>query len=64
MDNNLKEQYFDEDKTESINLREQIELYLVHWKWFALGVFLMLVGAYLFLRYSTPVYKATSVIML
>ena len=64
MDNNLKEQYFDEDKTESINLREQIELYLIHWKWFALGVFLMLVGAYLFLRYSTPVYKATSVIML
>lgn len=64
MDKNLKEQYFDEDKTESINLREQIELYLIHWKWFALGVFLMLVGAYLFLRYSTPVYKATSVIML
>ncbi|MGE4346885.1 MAG: GumC family protein [Flavobacteriaceae bacterium] len=64
MDNNLKEQYFDEDKTESINLREQIELYLIHWKWFALGVFLMLVGAYLFLRYSTPVYKANSVIML
>jgi len=64
MDKNLKEQYFDEDKTESINLREQIELYLIHWKWFALGVFLMLVGAYLFLRYSTPVYKTTSVIML
>lgn len=64
MDKNLKEQYFDEDKTENINLREQIELYLIHWKWFALGVFLMLVGAYLFLRYSTPVYKATSVIML
>lgn len=64
MDNNLKEHYFDEDKTENINLREQVEQYLVHWKWFVAGAFLMLVGAYLYLRYSTPVYKATSVIML
>lgn len=46
------------------NLREQIELYLRHWFWFIFGVFLSLVGAYLYLRYSTPLYKTTTSIII
>src|SRR5690606_25607996 len=64
MNNNSQDNFFDDDKTESLNLREQVELYLVHWRWFVLAIILMLVGAHLYLRYSTPIYQAASVIML
>src|SRR5690606_7504111 len=46
------------------NLREQLEVYLRHWFWFIFGVFLALVGAYLYLRYSTPLFKTTTSIII
>src|SRR5690606_5314251 len=45
------------------NLKEEVYKYLSNWKWFVLGVFVSLVCAYLFLRYSIPQYKATSTIL-
>lgn len=46
------------------NLREQLELYLRNWFWFIFGVILALVGAYMYLRYSTPLYKTTTSIII
>lgn len=40
------------------SFREQIERYSMQWKWFALGVFIMLSLAYFYLRYLVPQYKA------
>ena len=45
------------DIDESLNLREQLENYLFHWKWFVLGVALALLGAYLYLRYTKPIHR-------
>lgn len=50
-------------KEADVNIQEQLEKYIVHWKWFALAIILSLLVAYIFLRYSTPLYKATSTII-
>lgn len=49
---------------EQLNIREQIDKYLVHWKWFVISAIVFVCGAFLYLRYSTNVYKATSIVML
>ncbi|MGY0408685.1 MAG: GumC family protein, partial [Polaribacter sp.] len=54
--------HFKENNT--INIREEIEKYVFYWKWFVLGVFLSLVMAFLYLRYATPQYIATTTIMI
>ena len=56
-------QNFDEDLNQNINLREQFEKYSVHWKWFVLGVIMSVFLAFLYLRYSVPMYNATSTIL-
>jgi len=35
-------QSFDEDLDQNINFREQLEKYLIHWKWFVFGLFVSL----------------------
>jgi uncharacterized protein involved in exopolysaccharide biosynthesis len=50
--------------TDTINIREELEKYIIHWKWFLLGGVLALLLAFVYLRYSTPKYKATTSIMI
>lgn len=50
-------------KEEDNNLREEIDKYLFQWKWFVLGVIITLTGAFLYLRYSTPIYQSTATIL-
>lgn len=52
-----------EEEEESINIAELAQQYLNHWKWFVLSVFLCLVVALSYLRYTTPIYKASSTIL-
>jgi capsular exopolysaccharide synthesis family protein len=56
-------QNFEEDLDQNINFREQFEKYIIHWKWFSLGIILSLILAFLYLRYTVPVYNATSTIL-
>ena len=58
-DNFMTEEYQEED----IQLRAILEKYLIHWQWFGLGVLLCLVAAFLYLRYSTPQYQASTTIL-
>ncbi|KUJ61672.1 tyrosine protein kinase [Flavobacteriaceae bacterium CRH] len=52
-----------EDKTEDANLREQLYKYVIHWKWFLLSVVICLIAVFLYLRYATPIYQATTAIL-
>lgn len=45
------------------NLQEQLMYYLGYWKWFLICSFLGLVIAYAYLRYSTPIYRASTTIL-
>jgi capsular exopolysaccharide synthesis family protein len=46
------------------NLREFLEKYLYHWKWFVLGLVLALISAHLILRYIVPEYQVVSTILI
>ena len=48
---------------QSINLREEIEKYVYHWKWFLLGIFIALIGAFTYLRYTPNIYQVSSTIL-
>ena len=52
-----------DNKTEDVNLREQLDKYIIHWRWFLLSVVICLVAAFLYLRYATPIYQATTAIL-
>ena len=54
---------FLDDEIEETNLREQLEKYLVHWRWFLVSVLIGLVLAFLYLRYTRPTYEATTTIL-
>ncbi|WP_282148880.1 GumC family protein [Algibacter lectus] len=49
---------------ESINIRQQIEKYAFHWKWFALGAILSLIAAYVYLRYTPNIYEVSTTILI
>ena len=53
----------DEDQNEDFNLREAIDRYLDHWQWFVLAVCLCVTMAYVYLRYTTPQYQASTTIL-
>ena len=48
---------------EEINLKEILQKYLRFWPWFILGVVVLLFGAYVYLRYETPLYRSTATII-
>ncbi|MBI9041333.1 polysaccharide biosynthesis tyrosine autokinase [Lutibacter sp.] len=49
---------------EPMDYRAIIEKYLYHWKWFALGIVLAVVAAFLYLRYTPNEYLVTSAILI
>ena len=52
------------DEEQELTLREQLDSYLRYWPWFAVTVLLMLVGAFIYLRYTVPSYKVTATILI
>jgi tyrosine-protein kinase Etk/Wzc len=60
MNNNLMSE---DNQTDDFDLRMVLEKYLFHWQWFILGAFLCLTVAYVYLRYATPQYQASTTIL-
>jgi tyrosine-protein kinase Etk/Wzc len=54
---------FDDEYENDFDLKAFLDKYLVHWKWFALAIFVGLLGAFLYLRYTIPQHKATTTIL-
>ena len=52
---------FNED---TLNIREEIEKYVYHWKWFVLSIFLALVIVFIHLRYTPNLYEASATILI
>jgi len=53
----------EEDQNEDFNLRDSLEQYFNNWQWFVLAVCLCLTIAYVYLRYTTPQYQASTTIL-
>jgi tyrosine-protein kinase Etk/Wzc len=60
MENNY---ILDENQNEDFNLRDTLERYLNNWQWFVLAVCLSITIAYVYLRYTTPQYQASTTIL-
>lgn len=60
MSNNLMSE---DNQNDDFDLRMILEKYLIHWKWFILSSFLCLALAYVYLRYATPIYQASTTIL-
>ena len=52
-----------ENQNREFQLRNFIDHYLVHWKWFLIGTFISFTIAFIYLRYTTPQFKATATIL-
>lgn len=48
----------------TINIRAEIEKYLIYWKWFLLSIIFFIAFGYVYLRYKSPVYSATGTILI
>ena len=56
--------FIDEQHEEEPHLRELLEKYLRHWRWFLLGGIVCVATAFMYLRYATPVYKTQASIII
>ena len=55
--------YSSVEQESTINLREEFDKYFFHWHWFLLSLVVFVSIAFFYLRYSTPIYKATTTIL-
>ncbi len=51
------------EEEDSFNIAELAQQYMHHWKWFVLSIIMCLAAAFVYIRYTTPIYKATSTIL-
>ncbi|MFI3293391.1 MAG: polysaccharide biosynthesis tyrosine autokinase [Rikenellaceae bacterium] len=49
---------------ESVDIKELIFYYLQYWYWFVLSVVICVSGAFLYIRYTTPVYQVVSSVVI
>ena len=60
----MSELDFQEDNSESLDIKGLVMRYLRYWYLFVLGIALTLTAAHLYLRYSTPVYSVKATILI
>lgn len=54
---------FDEDQSE-INIQEVIKPYVRKWPWFIVSTIILLILAFLYLRYATPIYEIKTSVLI
>lgn len=64
MEFDQKNMFPDDNHDDSINFREVLEQYLIHFKWFVLCIFLFSILSFIYLRKETPKYEATATILI
>ncbi|MGB0427509.1 MAG: GumC family protein [Flavobacteriales bacterium] len=52
------------EENEALNIREEIDKYVVYWRWFILGLIVALLAAFVYLRYTPAQYNAISTILI
>ena len=63
MSNNTNDLNIWQEEEEDFNLRNFVFKYLRHWPWFVLSVLLCSTAAWLYLRYSTPIYEVSATLL-
>ena len=63
-DPNMKPQPRKDLPKEDFNIYEILFKYLAYWPWFVVSILLCLGGAYMYLRYSTPIYSTSAKVLI
>ena len=64
MENNQPNNKRQHQIEETLSMRNELEKYLYHWKWFVLSVFSALIVAFFYLRYATPKYEVETSLLI
>ncbi|TDE04777.1 GumC family protein [Flavobacterium sandaracinum] len=59
----MENDMLNENAEQDFQIRAVIDQYASHWKWFVIGVLISLFGAYVYLRYTVPQYRAATTIL-
>lgn len=57
---NLNENQSNQQEVEMFDIKQVLERYLRHWKWFALSIFTFLVMVFIYLKVTIPVYNTSA----
>ncbi len=52
------------ENDDSLNLRDELNKYLLHWKWFLLSVFVSFCIAFVYMRIASPIYEISSKLLI
>ncbi|OIP47576.1 MAG: chain length determinant protein [Flavobacteriaceae bacterium CG2_30_31_66] len=52
------------ENPDTINIKEYFQRYSIYWRWFLVGMLLSLILAFVYLRYTQPLYNASAYIMI
>jgi uncharacterized protein involved in exopolysaccharide biosynthesis len=52
------------ESSDTIDIKEELQKYLIHWKWFLIGISVSLSVAFIYLRYTTPQYSVDASILI
>ena len=64
MENNQPNNKRQHQIEETLSMRNELEKYLYHWKWFVISVFSALIVAFFYLRYATPKYEVETSLLI
>ena len=63
----MKENLYDElytEQEEQVDYKALFFKYLIHWKWFVASIVVCLIGGWIYLHYTTPVYSITGAVII
>ena len=59
-----QEEQYDEQPKSSFDFRQIYTTLILNWKWFVLSIIICLGAAYIYLRYSTPIYQSQAKLLI
>src|SRR5690554_2816772 len=57
---NLNENQSNQQEVEMFDIKQVLERYMRHWKWFALSIFTFLAMVFIYLKVTIPVYNTSA----
>ena len=52
------------EENDEVDIKYEIQKYLSHWRLFLFGGLISIIGAFIYLRYTTPQYLASTTILI
>ena len=60
-----KQEYLQEDEEKSsFDIKQVYTILVLNWKWFVLSIIICLGTAYIYLRYTTPIYQSQAKLLI